>query len=138
MDKILKAEVFVHMDGQLRATYLILDYTLISKSFQAPKCIIKARDPRLQQISIATPSFLLSSPIPEGTVATEPILEGIPKAASPLSQVTRIITSSRIASTKEEEVVDVPDFEDEFEVFNRAWSPEISNFDLNPPFSPFH
>ena len=120
------------MDGQIRATYLILDYILISKSFQVPKCIIKAWDPRLQQISIATPGFLLSSPIPEGAIATEPVPEGIPKAASPLSQVTRATTSSHIASTKEEEVVDVLDFKDEFEVFNRAWSPEFRILILAP------
>ena len=33
LDKILKTEVFVHTDDQLRATHLILDYILISKSF---------------------------------------------------------------------------------------------------------
>ena len=31
--KILKAEVFVHNDGQLKAAHLILGYTPISKSF---------------------------------------------------------------------------------------------------------
>ena len=46
-DKILKAKVFVHSDSQLRATHLILGYTAISKSFQAPKCVIKVKDPRL-------------------------------------------------------------------------------------------
>ena len=33
LEKILKTEVFVHTDGQLMATYLILDYIPISKSF---------------------------------------------------------------------------------------------------------
>ena len=47
LDKILKAEVFVHIDGQLRAAHLILDYVPISKSFLVPKCVIKARDPWL-------------------------------------------------------------------------------------------
>ena len=47
LDKILKAEVFMNMDSQLRATHLILGYTPISSSFQAPKYVIKARDPRL-------------------------------------------------------------------------------------------
>ena len=97
---------------------MILDYIMISKSFQAPKCDIKVRDPRLQRISIAAPSFLLSSPIPKGALATKPILEGIPKVASSPPQDTRAITFSRLASTEEEEVVDAPDFEDEFEVFN--------------------
>ena len=44
LDKILKAEVFVHSDGQLRVAHLILNYTPISKSFQASKCVIKAKD----------------------------------------------------------------------------------------------
>ena len=33
LDKILKTEVCVHTNGQLMATYLILDYIPISKSF---------------------------------------------------------------------------------------------------------
>ena len=33
LDKILKAEVFVHTNGQLRATHLIVDYIPISKNF---------------------------------------------------------------------------------------------------------
>ena len=134
LDKILKAEVFIHTDGQLRAAHLILDYVPISKGFLAPKCAIKARDSRLQQISVAAPGFLLSGPVPEGTLTTEPILEGIPKVVSPLSQTTGVATSSHLASIEKEEVVEVPDSEDEFEVFNRAWSPETSTFDLGPPF----
>ena len=47
LDKILKAEVFVRSDGQLRAAHLILGYKPLSSSFQASKCQIKARDPRL-------------------------------------------------------------------------------------------
>ena len=83
LDKILKAEVFVHTDDQLRAAHLILDYIPIFNSFQVPKCVIKARDPRLHRISIAAPGFLLTSPIPESTLTTEPIPEGIPKVALP-------------------------------------------------------
>ena len=82
-DKILKAEVFIHTDGQLRAAHLILDYILISKSFQAPKCIIKAKDPHLHRISVAAPGFLTTGPIPKGTLTTNPIPEGIPKVALP-------------------------------------------------------
>ena len=33
LDKILKAKVFVHTDGQLRVAHLIHGYTLISKSY---------------------------------------------------------------------------------------------------------
>ena len=88
LDKILKAKVFVHSDSQLRAAYLILGYTLISKSFLAPKCFIKANDPRLNRINVAAPSFLLFGLVPEGMLTTEPIFEGIPKVALPLQQIT--------------------------------------------------
>jgi len=75
LDKILRDKVFVNKDGQLQAAHLILGYTPISSSFQAPKCVIKAKDPRLQQISVAVPGFLLpeGTPIPEGALLTQPI-----------------------------------------------------------------
>ena len=53
----------------------------------------------------------------------------------PPQQPTGVGTSSRPTNTEEEEVVEVPNFEDEFEVFNQALSLEISTFDLGPPFS---
>ena len=33
LNKVLKAEVFVHTDGQLKAAHLILGYTLLSSNF---------------------------------------------------------------------------------------------------------
>ena len=86
LDKILKAEVFVHSDGYLSVAHLILDYDPISKSFQTPKCVIKSKDPRLQRISVATLGFLASGPIPEGVHLTTPILEGIPKVGASSSR----------------------------------------------------
>ena len=143
LDKILKAEVFVHTDGQLRATHLILDYISIFKSFLVPKCVIKARDPWLQRISIAAPDFFLSGPVPEGTLTTEPIPEGIPKVAPPLQCATEEeATSSQPSSKEREQIVEVSDtkgfedFENDFEVFNRPLSPEASTSDLGPHFSP--
>ena len=133
LDKILRAEVFVHSDGQLRAAHLILGYTPISKSFQAPKCVIKTKDPRLHRISIATPGFLVTRlvpegtltivPLPEGTFATTPILEGILRVAPPLQHVAEEAISSQ-PTTKEEErekdrgMVELIDSENKFAVFN--------------------
>ena len=73
LDKILKVEVFVHSDGQLRAAHLVLRYTHLSSSFQAPKCVIRAKDLRLQQIDVAIPGFLNPSPRPRGVLKVEPI-----------------------------------------------------------------
>ena len=55
LDRILQVEVYANeSDGQLRAAHLILWYTPISRAFQAPRCMIRARDPRLQKISVAS------------------------------------------------------------------------------------
>ena len=75
LDKILQSEVYVNeADGQLRAAYLILRYTLISRAFQAPKCVIKARDPRHHRISVAYEGFMVPEgiSIPEVTPFTQP------------------------------------------------------------------
>ena len=139
LDKILKTEVFVHIDGQLRATHLILDYIPISKSFQAPKFVIKGRDPRLHRISIAAPGFLLTGHVLEGTLTIEPILEGIPKVALPPQQTTGVATYSHpanIKEEKEEEIVEVSDSEDEFEVFNQLLSPKTLTSDPGHQFTP--
>ena len=71
LDRILRSEVYINeANGQLRAAHLILGYTPISCAFQAPKCMIKANDPRLHRISVAYEGFV----VPKGI----PILEGTP------------------------------------------------------------
>ena len=131
----MKAEVFVHIDGQLRTTHLILDYIPISKSFQALKCVIKARDLCLHWISIVTPSFHTTGPIPEGTLTTDSIPEGIPKVTLPPQHTPEEATSFHLAiikeeEEKEEEVLEVFDSKDEFDVFNQTLSPKASPGDL--------
>ena len=75
LDRILRSEVYVNeVDGQLRATHLILGYTPISRAFQALRYVIKTRDPRLYRISVAYEGFVVPKgiPIPEGTPFTQP------------------------------------------------------------------
>ena len=132
----MKAEVFIHIDGQLRTAHLILDYIPISKSFQAPKCVIKVRDLCLHWISIVALSFHTTGPIPEGTLTTDSIPEGIPKVALPPQHTPEEATSFHLAITKEEEekeeeVLEVFDSKDEFDVFNQTLSPEASPGDLD-------
>ena len=128
--------MFVHTNGQLRAAHLFLDYILISKGFQAPKCVIKAKDPYLQRINIAAPGFLITGPIPEGTLSTSSKPEGIPKVALPPQHTAEEGISSHPSIIKEEEekeVVEVSDFEDEFDVFNQILSPVASLGNLGFP-----
>ena len=100
------------------------------------KCIIKAKDPRLHWISVAAPGFLITDPIPKDMLNTDPIPEGIPKVALPPQYTTgeAIFPHPAIIEEEEkEEVVEVSDFEDEFEVFNQPLSPEASTGDLGHP-----
>ena len=96
--------------------HLILGYTPILLSFQAPKCIIRARDPRLHRISVAIPGFFLpeGDPIPEGILTTQAIIEGtstnkhipegVPKVTFPSQHTPSEATSSQ-PSSKEEDVI---------------------------------
>ena len=76
LDRILQAEVYVNeSDGQLRAAHLILGYTPISRAFQAPRCVIRARDPRLHIISVAYEGLVVPQGIllPRYSPLTEPL-----------------------------------------------------------------
>ena len=95
-------------DNQLRAAHLIQGYTPISRAFQVPKCVIKARDPRLQKINVAVEGFLLfkGASLPEG----------IPLVGSFSSHP--VVEEEEEKTEKEEEVIELGSSEDEFEVFN--------------------
>ena len=60
LDRVLQAEIYINeLDGQLRAAYLILCYNPISRAFQTPSCVIKAKDPRLRKINVAYEGFVV-------------------------------------------------------------------------------
>ena len=97
----------------------------ISRAFQAPRCVIKARDPRLHRISIAYKGFMVPKgiPIPEGTPFIQPL---------PVATLSARISSSPSVpqeegegkkEREEEGFVDLIDSVDEFEVFNQPLSP---------------
>ena len=96
------------------ATHLILGYVPISCTFQAPKYVIKVRDPRLHRINVVVEGFLL--------LKGASILEGIPLVGSSSSRP--VVEEKDKKAAKEEEVVQLGSFKDEFEVFNRAQSSE--------------
>ena len=76
LDRILQAEIYVNgSNGQLRAAHLILGYNPISRAFQAPLCVIRARDSRLHRISVAYEGFVVPQGIPllRYSLLTEPL-----------------------------------------------------------------
>ena len=58
LNKVLKSEVFVSEDKQLRAIHLILNFQPLFNKFQDVGHAIRAGDPRLARIDVLVPRFL--------------------------------------------------------------------------------
>ena len=58
LNRVLRSEVFVSEDRQLRAVHLILDFKPLLDNFQEVGHAIKAGDPRLRKIDVSVPGFL--------------------------------------------------------------------------------
>ena len=98
LETILQAKVFVNEgDLQVRAAHKILGYDPIQKSFAASKYVIKAKDPRLQKITVAEHGFFF----PEGSSSQQ--------AAK---------TEERGVES-EEQVIELDQSEDEFSAFDQ-------------------
>ena len=129
MDRVLQVEIYVNeSDGQLRAAHLILDYNPISRAFQAPSCVIRAKDPWLRRISVAYEGFVVPQGIslPRYSPFAKPL---------PVASLTAAVTSSpsvfqveeeEEVERKEEGFVDLTSLKDNYEVFNQfSPSPNI-------------
>ena len=64
LNYLLRSEIFVSADRQLRAIHLILDFEPISKVFQEIGHAIRARDPRIHRIDVSKPDFLAREDLP--------------------------------------------------------------------------
>ena len=84
LNYLLKSQIFVNDDGQLRAVHLILDFEPISRSFLDVGNSIQADDYRLARIDVSRPGFLAPHDLPP---VDHPIPQGIPFVAQPLQQV---------------------------------------------------
>ena len=113
-------------NGQLRAAHIILGYTPISRAFQAPKCVIRAKDPRLHRISVAYEGFVVPEgiPLPKNT----PFTQSLPIAtlSAGVSSPSPILQEEEEGKEEQEGqgFVDLTEFVDEFEVFNQPSSPK--------------
>ena len=113
-------------NGQLRAAHLILGYKPISRTFQAPRCVIRAKDPRLHRISVAYEGFVVPKgiPLPRNTPFAQPLpvatlSTGVP-SPTPILQVGE----EEEEEQEKEGFVDLTESIDEFEVFNQPSSPK--------------
>ena len=107
-------------DLQVRVAHKILGYDLIQKSFAALKYVTKAKDPRLQRITIVEHSFLL----PEGSSTQG----GVTLAGSSSSQQVAKIEEG--GEEGEEPVIELGQSEDEFVLFDQFDLSEDPSGDL--------
>ena len=61
---LLRSEIYVSADGQLRAAPLILDYEPLSRALMDAGQAIRAGSPRLARIDVSIPGFLASRDLP--------------------------------------------------------------------------
>ena len=123
LDRILQAEVYVNKsDGELRATHLILRYNPISCAFQAPTCVIRARDPRLHRISVAYEGFVVPQgiPLPRYLPLTEPLpVSTLPIGATSPPPPIFQVEEEEEAEQEEQGFVDLTVSTDDYEIFNQ-------------------
>ena len=106
LNYLLRSQIFVNDDGQLRAVHLILDHEPLSNTFQEVGNAIKANDYRLARIDVSWPHFLAPYDLPP---VDHPIPQGVPLAAQPIQQVPLgvEVAEERVASSSfslEEEI----------------------------------
>ena len=113
LNYLLRSQIFVNDDGQLRAVHLILDFERISRSFLDVGNSIQADDHRLARIDVSRPGFLAPYDLPP---VDHPIPQGIPFAVQPLQQVPlreAIIGEGATSSSSLEHEIDRFKFEEE-------------------------
>ena len=64
LNYLLRSEIYVTEDGQLRAAHLVLGYQPLSRSFQAIGHAIRAGSPRLARINVSKTGFLARRDLP--------------------------------------------------------------------------
>ena len=122
LDRILQSEVYVNdVDGQLRAAHLILGYKPISCTFQALRCVIRAKDPRLHRISVAYKGFVVLEGVhlPRNTPLTESLPVATLSAGVPSPSPILQVEEEEEEEQEGEGFVDLIKSIDEFEVFNQ-------------------
>jgi len=130
LDKVLKAKIYVNeADGQLQTAHLILSYTPLSSAFQAPKYVIRARDPRLHHISVTYKGFIVPEgiPLPQYTSRTKPLFVDKVSVGASSSQLTpgeEEVEEREEEEKDEEEVVEASDSSDDFGIFDQSINSE--------------
>ena len=58
LNYLLRSEIYVHEDGQLRACHLVLGYQPLTRAFQPIGHVIRVGSPQLARIDVSKPGCL--------------------------------------------------------------------------------
>ena len=119
LNKLLRSEVFISEDEQLRAAHLILDFEPLSRQFQDAGQAIRASDSRLNCIDVSKPRFLAWRDHP-------PVELAIQRALQEVAALREETTSTHLSLEAE---IDQFHLEEEGEVLERPI--ELSNCEAN-------
>ena len=102
--------------------HLILGYNPISRAFQAPSCVIRAKDPRFHRISVAYERFVVPQgiPLPRYSPLTEPLPVASLVVAATSSPPVFQVEEEEEVEQEEEGFVDLTLATDDYEVFNQS------------------
>ena len=130
LNKVLRSEVFMSEDRQLRAVHLILDFEPISDTFQEVGHAIRASDPRLRQIDVSMPGFLAREDLPQVKL---PLQRSPNEVATPKEETASLrlslkakIDQFHLEEDREEQgesVIHLPNSEDELDRHSIAQTP---------------
>ena len=110
LNYLLRSEIFISEDRQLRAVHLILDFEPISKVYQEIGNAIKASDLQLAHIDVSLPSFLARDDLP---TIVWPLQRNQPLIVQPVHRV-----QPEAAATKEEIASSNSSLEEEIDKFH--------------------
>ena len=106
LNYLLRLEIFVSEDRQLRAVHLIFDFEPISRVFQDIGHAIRAENPRINCIDVSKPKFLAQDDLPSVRLPVQQIppqlvvlLQQVPLEAS--TEAEEEIASSRLSLEEE-------------------------------------
>ena len=83
LNYLLRSEIYVHEDGQLRACHLVLGYQPLTRTFQPVGHAIRAGSPRFARIDVSKPRCLaqvdLKLVVLPGVRAPPPVVQPPPE-----------------------------------------------------------
>ena len=98
LNQVLRFEIFLHRDSQLRAIHIILGFKPISTHFQVSKHVIKAKDLHLALVDMAVERFIQKPP-PTGTQLVK-----LPTLTKAQPEVKKVISFDKEVKVQSEEL----------------------------------